>query len=139
MGRVCLGFFFSSRRRHTRFDCDWSSDVCSSDLVAAGGHETEVGSVLLLLGMPADIPVVAVGASTSHRVAAQAVAAGASDYFALPDDPDGLRDAPPVPRQRPRAALRRAPPSPPEAQAPALPEIGGGNPPVRARPQPPTR
>src|SRR2546430_9495828 len=28
-------FFFSSRRRHTRFDCDWSSDVCSSDLSAA--------------------------------------------------------------------------------------------------------
>src|SRR5260370_3802002 len=25
-------FFFSSRRRHTRFKCDWSSDVCSSDL-----------------------------------------------------------------------------------------------------------
>src|SRR2546427_2729819 len=24
--------FFSSRRRHTIFDCDWSSDVCSSDL-----------------------------------------------------------------------------------------------------------
>src|SRR5690606_10616739 len=29
-----LGFFFSSRRRHTRFSRDWSSDVCSSDLVA---------------------------------------------------------------------------------------------------------
>src|SRR5256886_8376744 len=28
-----LSFFFSSRRRHTRFDCDWSSDVCSSDLI----------------------------------------------------------------------------------------------------------
>src|SRR2546430_5735645 len=28
-------FFFSSRRRHTRFDCDWSSDVCSSDLSRA--------------------------------------------------------------------------------------------------------
>src|SRR5260370_2662272 len=27
-------FFFSSRRRHTRFKCDWSSDVCSSDLVS---------------------------------------------------------------------------------------------------------
>src|SRR5256886_12512652 len=27
-----LLIFFSSRRRHTRFDCDWSSDVCSSDL-----------------------------------------------------------------------------------------------------------
>src|SRR2546430_13528433 len=29
-------FFFSSRRRHTRFDCDWSSDVCSSDLEVEG-------------------------------------------------------------------------------------------------------
>src|SRR5256886_4843783 len=34
-------FFFSSRRRHTRFDCDWSSDVCSSDLV----HDP--GSILM--------------------------------------------------------------------------------------------
>src|SRR2546430_7350473 len=39
--RVCAGraghlqlCCFSSRRRHTRFDCDWSSDVCSSDLSA---------------------------------------------------------------------------------------------------------
>src|SRR5260370_5555744 len=31
-----LCFFFSSRRRHTRFKCDWSSDVCSSDLVLYG-------------------------------------------------------------------------------------------------------
>src|SRR5206468_6016109 len=30
-----LSFFFSSRRRHTRSDRDWSSDVCSSDLVPA--------------------------------------------------------------------------------------------------------
>src|SRR5256886_6215725 len=35
LSRSYLGafFFFSSRRRHTRFDCDWSSDVCSSDLL----------------------------------------------------------------------------------------------------------
>src|SRR5205085_9494037 len=33
-----LWFFFSSRRRHTRFDCDWSSDVCSSDLGGGGGE-----------------------------------------------------------------------------------------------------
>src|SRR6266481_8850760 len=32
MKRFCLFFFFSSRRRHTRWNCDWSSDVCSSDL-----------------------------------------------------------------------------------------------------------
>src|SRR2546430_8950724 len=37
-------FFFSSRRRHTRFDCDWSSDVCSSDLIAPPVH---------VAGMPA--------------------------------------------------------------------------------------
>src|SRR2546430_7185000 len=43
-------FFFSSRRRHTRFDCDWSSDVCSSDLVGVrvraardGDHRREFG------------------------------------------------------------------------------------------------
>src|SRR5690606_40306462 len=30
---LCAFFFFSSRRRHTRFSRDWSSDVCSSDLV----------------------------------------------------------------------------------------------------------
>src|SRR5580698_8251355 len=29
---MCCFFFFSSRRRHTRLTCDWSSDVCSSDL-----------------------------------------------------------------------------------------------------------
>src|SRR2546427_13185003 len=35
-------FFFSSRRRHTRFDCDWSSDVCSSDLAldVPAGHDS---------------------------------------------------------------------------------------------------
>src|SRR4030066_1259201 len=32
-----LFFFFSSRRRHTRFKCDWSSDVCSSDLSVSRG------------------------------------------------------------------------------------------------------
>src|SRR2546427_2489755 len=35
---LCLFFFFSSRRRHTRFDCDWSSDVCSSDLTRPRGE-----------------------------------------------------------------------------------------------------
>src|SRR2546430_17532367 len=36
-------FFFSSRRRHTRFDCDWSSDVCSSDL-AAGAKKVVISA-----------------------------------------------------------------------------------------------
>src|SRR3712207_9422480 len=37
-------FFFSSRRRHTRYWRDWSSDVCSSDLAAdheAGGDTVD--------------------------------------------------------------------------------------------------
>src|SRR5260370_20492277 len=47
---VCrfYSFFFSSRRRHTRFKCDWSSDVCSSDLYinaswTKGSHAIKFG------------------------------------------------------------------------------------------------
>src|SRR2546430_6805161 len=40
--RVHGYFFFSSRRRHTRFDCDWSSDVCSSDLLNVAWLEEPV-------------------------------------------------------------------------------------------------
>src|SRR5206468_6674802 len=36
-------FFFSSRRRHTRSDRDWSSDVCSSDLVPSAESAPELG------------------------------------------------------------------------------------------------
>src|SRR5205085_8155976 len=42
-------FFFSSRRRHTRFDCDWSSDVCSSDLLSSD-VDTGKNNVELLPG-----------------------------------------------------------------------------------------
>src|SRR2546430_12323991 len=51
-------FFLSSRRRHTRFDCDWSSDVCSSDLSwhrAPGGTVIEIcarGTIELNDGPP---------------------------------------------------------------------------------------
>src|SRR5689334_24677333 len=38
-----LFFFFSSRRRHTRWNCDWSSDVCSSDLGAFEGRPWALG------------------------------------------------------------------------------------------------
>src|SRR5689334_24559136 len=39
-------FFFSSRRRHTRWNCDWSSDVCSSDLVGLAFAQS-IGYVFL--------------------------------------------------------------------------------------------
>src|SRR2546426_5207129 len=35
---VIYNFFFSSRRRHTRLQGDWSSDVCSSDLLSSLPH-----------------------------------------------------------------------------------------------------
>src|SRR5256885_5597816 len=41
--RFSINFFFSSRRRHTRLQGDWSSDVCSSDLLPVSG-----GGVLAL-------------------------------------------------------------------------------------------
>src|SRR5256886_6646845 len=54
---VRLVFFFSSRRRHTRFDCDWSSDVCSSDLgdvavVPEPGYAVYEGGTVLAGGEP---------------------------------------------------------------------------------------
>src|SRR3990167_9293325 len=42
--------FFSSRGRHTRFDCDWSSDVCSSDLRQAAWRELKVSEDAWVLG-----------------------------------------------------------------------------------------
>src|SRR5262249_57143112 len=41
-----VGFFFSSRRRHTRLVSDWSSDVCSSDLDTPGAADS-AGRALL--------------------------------------------------------------------------------------------
>src|SRR5699024_12027767 len=46
-------FFFSSRRRHTRSKRDWSSDVCSSDLMMKDVHQlstAEIGSVIIFPG-----------------------------------------------------------------------------------------
>src|SRR2546427_2448815 len=70
---VLFFFFFSSRRRHTRFDCDWSSDVCSSDLQRVGRvfenvrlawnqlyqepPLTELNTIAIELGAFADFPI----------------------------------------------------------------------------------
>src|SRR5256885_7716927 len=53
-----LFFFFSSRRRHTRLQGDWSSDVCSSDLNGATrtserhAHRPRSGSPTMIVGVP---------------------------------------------------------------------------------------
>src|SRR5699024_12081845 len=46
----CFLFFFSSRRRHTRSKRDWSSDVCSSDLLRADRDLFDVLGVTLPAG-----------------------------------------------------------------------------------------
>src|SRR5689334_10793269 len=57
--RVSYDFFFSSRRRHTRWNCDWSSDVCSSDLIGPAGSSAHTAA------MPADCPMMADDSSMS--------------------------------------------------------------------------
>src|SRR5256885_5840363 len=51
-------FFFSSRRRHTRLQGDWSSDVCSSDLHATVHHDSVlfVTCIAILLAMLLERP-----------------------------------------------------------------------------------
>src|SRR2546429_153794 len=51
---VCVIFFFSSRRRHTRCSRDWSSDVCSSDLPARCRLRPYVADTGLVLGQALD-------------------------------------------------------------------------------------
>src|SRR5690625_7838049 len=55
----CSGFFFSSRRRHTRWPRDWSSDVCSSDLglVLANEEVVNMMDTSLEVGSSPIIPV----------------------------------------------------------------------------------
>ncbi len=101
-------------------------------LIAAGGHEGEIAALLPRLPVQGGAPVIAVGATASHRIAAQVVAAGAADYFALPDDRDGLRDTLAAAVQRRRAALGRAALAHLEAQAHAFREIVGQSPALKA-------
>jgi DNA-binding NtrC family response regulator len=94
-------------------------------IVAAGGVEARVAALLERLGPPGDAPVLVAGASLSHRVAAQVLAAGASDYFALPDDRDALRGALSAALERRRVARDRIALATFEGQAHAFREIIG--------------
>ena len=101
-------------------------------VIAAGGAERDLPSFIRGLTVSADVPVVAVGGDTSHRVAAQVVAAGAADYFALPDDRDALHDVAAAAVARRRATLARSTFARLEAKAHAFREIVGESPALRA-------
>src|SRR5690606_39797447 len=63
-------FFFSSRRRHTIFSRDWSSDVCSSDLAKKRLTRPLIRVTLDIdLGRPKSLPTRSEGFGMSHRTA----------------------------------------------------------------------
>src|SRR5690606_39903457 len=67
---LVLFFFFSSRRRHTRFSRDWSSDVCSSDLVLTTASEYGTGMIrTTMVACPARARVLAAKAVVFFLVA----------------------------------------------------------------------
>src|SRR2546422_11341655 len=86
-------FFFSSRRRHTRCSRDWSSDVCSSDLLLVGPvfatpapptppERPPLGPAALGAIARLGLPVVAIGGITPQRVR-EVKAAGAYGVAAI--------------------------------------------------------
>src|SRR5690606_40518609 len=78
---LALLFFFSSRRRHTRFSRDWSSDVCSSDLNTQGAGGRGSGGNRLA-NRRADDQLAAKGAEPAAQGQRQA---GADDVGRLSD------------------------------------------------------
>src|SRR5215510_5000995 len=97
-------FFFSSRRRHTRWPRDWSSDVCSSDLIQGTEGTVKGLSRRRLLGyfrdnyVPRNILIVAAGNLSHARIAKMA----ASTFGRM--SPGG-RPTPEVSRPRPRGGI----------------------------------
>src|SRR6267143_6261982 len=74
-------FFFSSRRRHTRWNCDWSSDVCSSDLLV----KAAIGSGCFTDRMPGFVMEQSVHQGGEQIVVA-GLAAGDTEPAGLTDD-----------------------------------------------------
>src|SRR3989454_2625261 len=95
---VVLGsffFFFSSRRRHTRLQGDWSSDVCSSDLIAvardhgeavgrlAGGIAHDFNNLLTVITSYSDLLLEDLGADDPKRDDVQQVLKAADGAASL--------------------------------------------------------
>src|SRR5580698_10680373 len=87
-------FFFSSRRRHTRLTCDWSSDVCSSDLEPAAApppapETPSDGSTKRYVGIGVGgVGLVALGFATYYGVTALSRKNDEANY--PPGSPDRL-------------------------------------------------
>src|SRR5207253_7319870 len=98
-------FFFSSRRRHTRWPRDWSSDVCSSDLLL---REILLTSPVALFTCVCAFVPIFVMPPTRPTIVSPAAAAPPAP---LPAAPPEITAAPPAPLVAPLTALPPAPPS----------------------------
>src|SRR2546430_4478107 len=107
-------FFFSSRRRHTRFDCDWSSDVCSSDLGTVIWQDPPPG-----LSAPAGLRVTLVASDGPPKIPVPDVAGGGGAPAPR------LGGGPRPPRGPGQAGAGPAPPGRPGAPRPPAPTPPG--------------
>src|SRR2546430_8215968 len=99
MSAWSLLFFFSSRRRHTRFDCDWSSDVCSSDLrvlpyaernePTAGGQASDAQNQPPKKWVVVESPAIINGSELRSAAATQAQGGGDSYQISFALKPSG--------------------------------------------------
>src|SRR2546426_8352140 len=115
-------FFFSSRRRHTRLQGDWSSDVCSSDLLRQGHQEDALRVYQALLTQrPGDARL---------RARVQALSPGGTGRGRTGESlPSFLKRI--LAGRLPAAApdpIAPAPTLPPLPPSDPTPEVGGGSP-----------
>src|SRR6202012_5749630 len=103
---LCYYFFFSSRRRHTRPLCDWSSDVCSSDLISLSNArlDTKQGGKSDFADRTGDLRCAVIVCSDSVSrgkktdsagktviKALQAQGLSVAHYAIIPDEVEGIR------------------------------------------------
>ncbi|MCH7684615.1 MAG: sigma-54-dependent Fis family transcriptional regulator [Gemmatimonadetes bacterium] len=112
-------------------DPDAAGPDVAAFLLAAGGAEGDVVDWLDNHQPPAGVPTFAIGSDTGRRMATHIVSAGASDYFALPEDLEILRNSVAAAVERRRVAMRRMVQQRGEAKNNAFASIIGESPAIK--------
>ena len=112
-------------------DPDAAGPDVAAFLLAAGGAEGDVVDWLDNHQPPAGVPTFAIGSDTGRRLATHIVSAGASDYFALPEDLEILRNSVAAAVERRRVAMRRMVQQRGEAKNNAFASIIGESPAIK--------
>src|SRR5438309_9380299 len=86
-----IHFFFSSRRRRTRWNCDWSSDVCSSDLptsapCAAADRSAAAQGALVGAAQASYLPRLSLGGSVGYAAPQEIGRASCRERVSLSQD-----------------------------------------------------